>query len=207
MQNFKKVQGKSSTRQIFTGLFWAFIIVSGLFLIEFLGSNRYYLSHPPRSKISRVKADMRSLASGLESYFVDHGSYPAYTLGLKHGANSFIDKKWDETFFRIPTFRNNDGEFFHALTTPLAYITGYFADPFSYVKGASFAYYSVKKNDVWGWIVWSPGEDGEYDMDIGSAKAFYDPSIEQPSMDILTRYTYDPTNGTKSDGDVFRVKY
>jgi len=40
-----------------------------------------FLEAQTRSKISRAKADLRSLATGLESYFVDHNNYP-YTESI-----------------------------------------------------------------------------------------------------------------------------
>lgn len=34
------------------------------------------VAHQPRSQVSRVRGDMRTLATAIESYYVDHGAYP-----------------------------------------------------------------------------------------------------------------------------------
>ncbi|MBN1901001.1 prepilin-type N-terminal cleavage/methylation domain-containing protein, partial [Candidatus Sumerlaeota bacterium] len=47
-----------------------------------------FLEAQVRSKVSRVKADQRSLATGLEAYYVDNNDFPAYAVGAS-GANGF----------------------------------------------------------------------------------------------------------------------
>jgi len=67
-------------------------------------------------------------------------------------------------------------------------------------KDLGFRYYS----DQNGWILISLGPDGDYDID---PEKYYHSSIAQPSFELLCiAGTYDPTNGTVSSGDVFRVK-
>ncbi len=61
-------------------------------------------------------------------------------------------------------------------------------------------YYS----DANGWIIISVGPDHDYDID---PEKYYNSSIAQPSFELLCiAGVYDPTNGTVSSGDVFRVK-
>jgi hypothetical protein len=79
-------------------------------------------------------------------------------------------------------------------------MTHLFPDSFA-EEGATFGFYSVKKDDKAGWVVFSPGPDQKYDLDW----KLYDPTVTQPSPELL-RYAYDPTNGTVSVGDIFRVK-
>jgi prepilin-type N-terminal cleavage/methylation domain-containing protein len=114
---------------------------------------------------------------------------------------------------------------FMTLTTPMSYITTYPADPFATNKGCTFSYASVFPGDQAltaigaggrggvGWILWSFGPDvDEYKSDGPSDSPFgvYEPAIAQPSELLLVggnpAYTYDPTNGTVSEGDVWRVK-
>ena len=61
-----------------------------------------------------------------------------------------------------------------------------------------FEYYPHGK----GWIMISPGPDCKFDIDPAKC---YDGNIPQPS-ELLIRMSYDPTNGTVSPGDVWRVK-
>ena len=69
-----------------------------------------FLEAQVRSKVSRVKADMRSMVTGIESYAVENNNYPVELRVPDGGAGSF----------RFP----------HALTTPVAYITQAMPDPF-----------------------------------------------------------------------------
>jgi Tfp pilus assembly protein PilE len=203
--NPQKVRVKLTNRRKGIGVIGIIIIICAIgFLV--LIKIPCFLEAQTRSKISRTKADMRSLSVALESYYAENDAYPVYTVELEHSANGFLGEKWEKTFSNISTFRNNDGEPFHSLTTPLAYIESYLSDPFAPYPKASYAYYSVSIDENSGWILWSPGPDEKYDMDIDSVKEYYDPAIDQPSNELLTRFAYDPTNGTISAGDVFRVK-
>ena len=126
----------------------------------------------------------------------------------------------------LPTFvlsGNAPTSALHTLTTPAPYIAAYPRDPFAPVKGTTFLYWCIFPGEPpppmtsgtavrgVGWIVVSAGPDGDYDL-AGEYDA-YDPAIAQPSLRLLTgtnkrgsAYTYDPTNGSISDGDVWRIK-
>ncbi|MBN1900198.1 hypothetical protein JW926_02580 [Candidatus Sumerlaeota bacterium] len=111
-------------------------------------------------------------------------------------------------------------DLFHTITTPQAYLTSYFGDPFADTKGCVFAYYK----DTNGWIVASFGPDTDENDedpivgDIGFSTPYtvetrYDSRIAQPSELLVTgdgqsgeACTYDPTNGTVTSGDIYRVK-
>jgi prepilin-type N-terminal cleavage/methylation domain-containing protein len=106
------------------------------------------------------------------------------------------------------------------LTTPIGYITSYPADPFTDTKGATFCYFANAN----GWILWSPGPDTDeaQGTNLGTnanpgtnaVETLYDVSQSQPSVTLVAgiggsqtkAFTYDPTNGTVSPGDVYRVK-
>lgn len=62
-----------------------------------------------------------------------------------------------------------------------------------------------------GWILVSAGPDGDYDL--AGDWDVYNPAQSQPSPRLLagtnrkgSAFTYDPTNGTRSNGDIWRVK-
>lgn len=74
-----------------------------------------FLQAQTRAKVSRVQADMRSIATGLESYYVDHNEYiPDYKAvfdgDLRYGRY-------------LPRFVH--------LTTPIAYLSSIPGDPFA----------------------------------------------------------------------------
>jgi Tfp pilus assembly protein PilE len=148
-----------------------------------------------RSRISRAKSDQRSLANALEAYYVDNNSYVSWATG-DQGVNNFLPA--GSASRGRPTFRRPSAGGPMTLTTPLAYITQLQPDPFAPDKGAVHSYYC----DGGGWILLSAGPDGDYDID---PQKLYNSSVPQPSAELLSK-NYDVTNGTVSDGDIFRVK-
>ena len=85
------------------------------------------------------------------------------------------------------------------LTTPVSYLTSLFTDPFTPQGGWPFAYY---RNES-GWLLYSPGPDWDYD--IRQPEVVYDPHQQVPSAALIA-LTYDPSNGTRSSGDIWRNK-
>jgi prepilin-type N-terminal cleavage/methylation domain-containing protein len=196
-----------------------------------------FLEAQTRSKVSRVRADLRSLATGVESYFVDNNSYPLMdssrvtgsgATATGYGANNIPNAS--PQLLNMPTFRRkadqNDAIF--TVTTPIAYITSYFGDPFANTKRATFFYSRPAPTlSGVGWIMWSFGPDtdetgpnpgngvvaqplqgGDVGCFLGSAGVdtnYYNPNVTVPSPNLIAS-TYDPTNGTTSNGDVYRIK-
>lgn len=81
------------------------------------------------------------------------------------------------------------------LTTPISYLTHLLPDPFSGSAASPFAYYG----DCHGYLVWTAGPDGKWDIDWTT----YDTS-KPPTEAFKAQYTYDPTNGVVSSGDIWR---
>ena len=181
-----------------------------------------FLEAQIRSKVSRAKTDMRTIATGLESYYVDNNVYPAWAAddgNLTMTVNEHLndDSARAQHSFAI---RPNATSTMMSMTTPIAYLTTYSNDPFADSKGMTFGYYSDPS--MVGWIVWSYGPDtdqsGESDLNAENAvESLYSPFVTQPSITMIVdenpsgepthgAYTYDPTNGTVSEGDVYRVK-
>ncbi|MBX7244229.1 MAG: type II secretion system protein GspG [Candidatus Sumerlaeaceae bacterium] len=151
-----------------------------------------YVDAAIRAKVSRVRSDLRSLATGIESYYVDNNCYPA-------SDSVQTIRKASPNEPALPCFVTN------CLTTPIAYLTSQFKDPFA-KDGQTFAYYSRvvqvdPKTKKEGWILFSPGPNGKFDLDW----KLYDPSKPQPSPEIIVQ-SFDPTNGVDSPGDIWRVK-
>ena len=181
-----------------------------------------FLEAQVRSKVSRVKTDQRSLATGIEAYYVDNNQYPVSARTGRLPANignvnSFLLNPG--TLAAISSFSAQQAAApkIMTLTTPIAYITSYFTDPFADTKAATFGYFA----DTNGWILWSPGPDTDQAQndDLGGSNAVetvYTSNMSQPSATLIVgantgstpneAYTYDPTNGTVSPGDVWRVK-
>jgi len=120
----------------------------------------------------------------------------------------------------------------HTLTTPTAYITSYPPDPFANTKGLSFGYAGAKS----AWALWSFGPDmdeaksgGQLGWGVGTngialtgarpvqlnnpqANACAFPNNPWNTSEVSARPldyqngTYDTTNGSRSEGDVIRLK-
>jgi len=200
-----------------------------------------YFEAQTRAKVARARTDMRSLATALEGYAVDCMRYPAFAVGDKSVNGALGAKVAASALpsFRLPEPpAEATGEWqlwpelkdhnlsFMTLTTPVAYITAYSRDPFSPQSKATFVYWSVCPGQAdpsgkvlppdyratgIGWILVSPGPDGDYDL--ANEWDVYDPTVSQPSLRLLagtnkkgSAFTYDPTNGTVSNGDIWRVK-
>lgn len=97
------------------------------------------------------------------------------------------------------------------LTTPIAYLRRFHADPFARTRGASFGYFS--HGSGLGWIALSLGPDRDEAATGGPGdisphvERLYDLNREFPYMwfappDLVDR-TYDPSNGIFSDGDIY----
>jgi len=149
-----------------------------------------------RSKISRARADMRSMATALESYYVDNNSYAAWAAG-DLGVNAFLPQ--NSPARNAPTFRKYTPGGSMTLTTPIAYLTQCLMDPFAQGQVA-YSYYSTKN----GWILISPGPDLDYD--IIPQQEYQDNFNMGTIPPLLLDKTYDPTNGTISNGDIYRIK-
>ena len=140
-----------------------------------------FLEAQVRAKVSRAKADVRSLTTALEAYRVDSTNYPATILYYGPGLISRL----------IP------------LTTPVAYITSIPIDPF-YVQGTyenspfpkdTYDYFDAlgQESHPWFWTLY--GRPWR---------------LSCAGPDLLQKWgsqpPYDATNGTKSYGDIVRFQ-
>jgi type II secretory pathway pseudopilin PulG len=161
-----------------------------------------------RAKIARVRADFKYLAEALERYHNDNHKYPPWARG-EEGVNGFAGEGTNA--YRMHTFAKN------ALTSPIKYIESYPQDPFSDERWTTYGYYT----DGGGFILYSWGPDTDendaksWDLEADIEKV-YNSKIAQPSFTLLTgkssapkggAYTYDPSNGTVSQGDIYWVKH
>jgi len=138
-----------------------------------------FLAAQVRAKYSRSKAEMASLATAIESYMVDNGTYVCRTTAA-------------DGYYR--TQGNGRMACLTPLTTPIAYISSVPKDPFiaNAAWPETYVYYCDMKDygpvwsgynvGTWKWGLWGFGPNGRSDWGE----------------------MYDPTNGTISNGDVHR---
>ena len=175
-----------------------------------------FLEAQTRSKISRVKADLRTCRTAIEAYAVDYNHYPRSSWGcLPYYDQLFGEPVW--------------GTLTKAITTPLTYITSIPFDPFApqerHVTDRLYGYDSVDSltnmvNNGKSWPNCPVPDLPGFIYVYGTQKtirgyrayfgAFYLWSLGPKGIQLLTTGTvdnyflqYDPTNGTISDGRIF----
>jgi len=169
-----------------------------------------FLEAQVRSKVSRVKADMRSIATALEAYAVDNNRVPC--------------DDWE--FGKLPRYRGGELAVYAQITTPISYMTSIPKDPFiekgSIDKGGvlkmdrkyiqyttSFAVRDQDRADRSGargrnytWMLHSPGPTHNETRPA-------DPSMRMQATSICAGsqglWIYDATNGTVSHGMIIRT--
>jgi hypothetical protein len=154
---------------------------------------------PPdvRSMVLRAVSDMRSLSTAIEAYRAETGQLIAHARA-EQGINASLLE--NDPGRRIFTFRVRlTGEVFGTLTTPVAHIASYPADPFAKTPGTCLGYYTHLDK---GYILFSAGPDRDYDIDPVKD---YDALTTNPLPQLLMK-TDDPTNGAKSNGDLWWIK-
>ncbi|HUT24312.1 MAG TPA: prepilin-type N-terminal cleavage/methylation domain-containing protein [Sumerlaeia bacterium] len=144
-----------------------------------------FLEAQVRSKVSRVKSDLRTLANGMTAYFTDNGAYP-------------LD--WDSGQYG-PYGRQSEWKTYASLTTPISYMSSIPRDPFC-------ERLSMR-------ILNAPKEDPYFQFAGGGKTGYFVMSTPGPDSldDFLwadfwnVNLMYDTTNGTKSRGDLARSSY
>jgi len=171
-----------------------------------------FLQAQTRAKVARAKAEMQSLATALESYYVDNNDYPN-------------DNEYEATTGRTYFWYVSS-----QVTSPIKYISNNsLYDPFRDQLGSSsytmyrryrFVNYEATK-DLWppvnGGARWVPsGNDALCD---GGTRLFGNWKLSSAGpdrnangvptflyLDPPNDLIYDPTNGTTSVGDVMRCQ-
>jgi prepilin-type N-terminal cleavage/methylation domain-containing protein len=207
-----------------------------------------FLEAQTRAKVSRVQSDLRTLATGLEAYRVDHNRYPTGTdnpalYPAEIGAFLGPLASGYYTFMSRTSGGGVAGRDFATLTTPVAYLTEVLLDPFAKQKGGNLTYqYRNGRDRNIGFIITSFGPDADvldangkgilgstnplsttvdtknpsrmgeinerdviHYMEGTSASVVAAVDARGGLMACLLDLTYDPTNGTISDGDIWRI--
>jgi len=165
-----------------------------------------FLEAQTRAKVARAMADMRSLATGIESYFVDYNAYPR---GRPEGA--------DKPNY-VPLSRR-----MVTLTTPVAYITRIPPDVFpatGWNGEGGTTQFTMEEKDLDAYDYYDAASDMEEDQRnpdstrhsmwrLASAGpdlwASFGIIRDNPPLPDRSGLDYDPTNGTVSWGDIVRV--
>ncbi len=181
-----------------------------------------FLEAQVRSKVSRAQADMRTVATALESYAVDHNRYPIGYINIRESGNSaFPSGNSDRTPYAMSR-----------LTTPVAYLTSILVDPFTigsftFDRGQTL----ISKTGIPYWYddyqqwpyfsgfnghpylrfnrirnagyIWSLSSAGPAGSTMPMWHALDGEVFANANNHII--YAYDPTNGSVSEGFVART--
>jgi len=189
---------KTETKKGFT-LIELLIVVAIIAILAAIAVPNF-LEAQVRSKVSRVKADMRTMAVAIESYTVDNNRPP---IGFNEGVADF---GWSDKL-----------QAWIAFTTPISYITSIPKDPFAvYGQGTGakeawdmFPYQSVRykagaqevlKGLGFTWQLYSIGPIRKHISNPPTPWVW-------PMMqgDVPPTNIYDATNGTVSWGMIWRT--
>jgi type II secretory pathway pseudopilin PulG len=158
-----------------------------------------FLEAQTRSKVSRVRAEMRTVATALEAYAVDNGHYP----------------------FTVHFYEPSPLNKLVPLTSPISYITAVPRDPFSrtrsllddvlppeeprdiYMYNTGVASFGVGSNPAerslqMQWSLTSAGPDLELEFPYYA----FSPTFIESNRYLV--FVYDPTNGTVSRGEILK---
>jgi prepilin-type N-terminal cleavage/methylation domain-containing protein len=148
-----------------------------------------------RSKVARVKNDLRTLATGLEAFHADNRAYPEV---LPPPGEIELGGAW----------------LLKPLTTPVAYLSSLPPDPFPPVEpeplmppeGRKTYHYTSSPIPPEPAKIWSVSSNGpDLLCDTWGIYKGWTPGLFYGGDPLLTDWAlYDPTNGTISRGDIFR---
>ena len=194
------------------------LIVIAIIAILALIAIPNFLEAQTRSKISRAMADMRSLATAVEAYYIDYNSY------TWSAHNGMVQTSAPGAGYAQGGTVGNYYGWYSRMTTPVAFITSIPQDPFGKKSGtpglSGLSYYnfyagSATETDTaprsfWALVCMGPdlnpniyklktvGADGAW-LDVLQETGAY--VRDNQTTDLF----YDPTNGTISSGDVARL--
>lgn len=159
-----------------------------------------FLAAQTRAKVSRARADMRTVVTAVETYRVDSNAYPTYHYADVPGGSAALHFHIGG---KVPGFGIPDPDWDgrNPLTTPIAYLTRFPLDPFApKVEGPpeirEFHYvnwrYAFQQVPTRPQFALMERVYGTYRLHSRG------PNQVGPESGV----PYDPTNGTVSDGDI-----
>jgi type II secretion system protein G len=165
------------------------LIVIAIILILIAIALPNFLEAQMRARVTKTKAEIRSISIALEQYFLDFKIYPPENEA--------------DTAVRA---RGSQGLFW--LTSPIKYLSKVPEDPFcdqnlgtrdAYYETGGIKTYSMRSKCVGcleTWAIFTRGPDMQENQVYSDHPHFgmYDDSVD----------SYSPTNGTKSSGDIFQ---
>ena len=161
-----------------------------------------YLSAQTRAKVSRAKADIHSVVTGLEAYIVDYNNYPTYHYAdVPDPFNDFHLGGYVPGWGVPDPFWNGR----NPLTSPISYISDMPNDPFlkhkKNVPNEALEYLYVNWQYAVQQVTSAPwNEKFRFGLQTYGGYRLHSKGPDLYGPDSGT--PYDPTNGTNSKGDI-----
>lgn len=172
-----------------------------------------FLEAQVRSKVARVKADMRTLATAMETYRLDNPGYPEYAVIITPPGVQIQDPATEHGMDYFEHFSRKPGL---CITTPVAYLAnippdlfavGRFTGPEPQVWDISYKNSRQNNRIFTGDRAGEPwlGPNGEFLLrDWGEWRLSSGGPDGTRIVDIKKNIVYDPSNGSVSTGDLVR---
>lgn len=149
-----------------------------------------------KAKPGQAEAFLDRITAAIDAYRVDHGVFPPVeelNHFRRHNKNLTRSRSYGIYSYQI-----------HMLTTPTAYLDPTLSgDPYAMPEQTCPAAYFVAEIEGKQLaVIYSPGPNLKYDI---RPPALRSAESRQALMDYLALESYDPTNGTRSGGDLWRV--
>jgi len=177
-----------------------------------------FLEAQTRSKVSRTKADMRSLKLSLEAYRVDNNTYPdgrdcnnlwmagypegavQYRLVLLTTPIAYITSLPDDVFLTLSNQTvacDKEGSFKYLLRKYHTVVFGANKDAYWVLGGGAPGNFTNSRDP--NWVYWTPGLNPEWIIFSEGPQR-----LDRLSADVqnCNAIPYDPTNGTMSYGEI-----
>jgi type II secretory pathway pseudopilin PulG len=153
-----------------------------------------YVEAQARARVSRVKADMRVLKIGLDSYYNDHSRYPK-----DYGTDEMAS--WVQLTTPLAYMETIPNDAFSMANSPLGQEKGpdLYCCPESLVAHSDWAGEAEDKGFTYGIV--SPGPDLIFQWAGSTPEAYYWKWLTRDEA-VANSMLYDPTNGTVSAGDL-----
>ncbi len=161
-----------------------------------------FLEAQTRAKVSRARADMRSVITAIEAYRIDNIGYPTYhysDFGMSY-LEFHIGGKVPDIGVPDPDWNGRN-----PITTPVGYITTMPDDPFARHRWGAPEEVGEYLYVNWPYAVQQVSSSGWKNMFYYAFLRYgsYRLHSKGPDGDGPDSGTpYDPTNGTTSDGDI-----
>lgn len=161
-----------------------------------------FLEAQTRAKVSHDRADMRTLATALEAYRIDENAYPLDWYYLSRSGITPPGIGAIDSLLSLDT-----------ITTPIAYLTALpqsafasfmteFQSALAPLNTERFDHYFYDGSDAVGF--YRVFEYANFPFDVNQVEWFLSSPGPNRVYDSIDTAAYDPTNGTVSEGNLFR---